>query len=276
MANDSVRAEWQAVAQGWRRWEPLFQSFLWPMALKMAAVTGVGEGQRVLDVGCGIGDPTLQVAVLVGPHGRVVGTDLSEAMLETARERAAALGLSHVEFRLADVTADALEPESFDVVLARWSVIYVADVVGTLERLRRALAPGGRIAVAAWAPPDANPWITVPMQTLARVRPLPPADPGAPGVFQLSDDGALARALLRAGFQAIGQERVMLSQFARDPAEYWAMLADTAGPLAPLLAGLAPAERARVEREVADAVVRFRTGDVLRIPAQAQLAWGRA
>ncbi len=276
MANDSVRAEWQAVAQGWRRWEPMFQSFLWPMALRMAAVTGVGEGQRVLDVGCGIGDPTLQVAVLVGPHGRVVGTDLSEAMLETARERAAALGLSHVEFRAADVTADVLEPESFDVVLARWSVIYVRDVVGTLERLRHALAPGGRIAVAAWAPPDANPWITVPMQALARVRPLPPADPAAPGVFQLSEDGALARALLRAGFQTIGQERVMLSQFARDPAEYWAMLADTAGPLAPLLATLAPEERARVEREVADAVARFRVGDVLRIPAQAQLAWGRA
>ena len=276
MANDSVRAEWQAVAQGWRRWEPMFQSFLWPMALRMAAVTGVGEGQRVLDVGCGIGDPTLQVAVLVGPHGRVVGTDLSEAMLETARERAAALGLSHVEFRAADVTADVLEPESFDVVLARWSVIYVTDVVGTLERLRYALAPGGRIAVAAWAPPDANPWITVPMQALARVRPLPPADPAAPGVFQLSEDGALARALLRAGFQTIGQERVMLSQFARDPAEYWAMLADTAGPLAPLLAALAPEERSRVEREVADAVARFRVGDVLRIPAQAQLAWGRA
>lgn len=276
MANDSVRAEWQAVAQGWRRWEPMFQSFLWPMALRMAAVTGVGEGQRVLDVGCGIGDPTLQVAVLVGPHGRVVGTDLAEAMLETARERAAALGLSHVEFRAADVTADVLEPESFDVVLARWSVIYVADVVGTLERLRHALVPGGRIAVAAWAPPDANPWITVPMQALARVRPLPPADLAAPGVFQLSEDGALARALLRAGFQAIGQERVMLSQFARDPAEYWAMLADTAGPLAPLLAALAPEERTRVEREVADAVARFRVGDVLRIPAQAQLAWGRA
>jgi ubiquinone/menaquinone biosynthesis C-methylase UbiE len=278
MADESerARAEWQAVAGGWRRWEPLFQSFLWPMALRMAAVSGVRPGNRVLDVGCGIGDPTLQVAVLVGPHGRVLGIDLSEAMLETARERAAALGLAHVEFRAADVTGAELGREVFDVVLARWSVIYVADVVGALRRLREALVPGGRIAVAAWAPPDANPWITIPMQALARVHPLAPTDPAASGPFQLSADGELARALLQAGFQAIDQERVVLSQFARGPEEYWTMLTDTAGPVAPLLAGLAEEDRARVAREVARAVDRFSSGDVLRIPAQAQLAWGRA
>src|SRR5512132_4418129 len=101
---DRVRAEWQAVAGGWRRWEPLFQSFTWPVALRMTAVAQIGDGQRVLDVGCGIGDPTLQVAVLVGPHGRVLGIDLVEEMLVTARERALALGLAHAEFQAADVS----------------------------------------------------------------------------------------------------------------------------------------------------------------------------
>jgi hypothetical protein len=114
------------------------------------------------------------------------------------------------------------------------------------------------------------------MEALARVRPGPAPDPNAPGVFHLSADGALARALVRAGFQAVDQERVMLSQFARNADEYWAMLTDMAGPLAPLLAALTPAERAQVAREVAEQLGRFRSGDVLRIPAQAQLAWGRA
>jgi ubiquinone/menaquinone biosynthesis C-methylase UbiE len=272
---DRVREEWQAVAGGWRRWEPLFQSFTWPVALRMAAVTQIGDGQRVLDVGCGIGDPTLQVAVLVGPHGRVLGVDLVEDMVATARERAAALGLTHVEFRTADIAALDLAPESFDVVLARWSLIYVADVASALGRLRRALVPGGRIALVAWAPPGANPWITIPMEALARVRPVPPPDPAAPGIFHLSADGALARALVGAGFQAVGQERVVLSQFARDPTEFFAMLTDMAGPLAPLLAGLGAEERSRVVHEVADGLTRFRSGDVLRVPGQAQLGWGR-
>ena len=161
-------------------------------------------------------------------------------------------------------------------MLARWSLIYVADVQAVLTRLRRTLVPGGAIALTAWAPPEANPWITVPMEALGRVRPGPPPDPNAPGVFHLSADGALARALVRAGFQAVGQERVMLSQFARDADEYWAMLTDMAGPLAPLLAALAPAERGKVAADVAEHIGRFRTADVLRIPAQAQLAWGRA
>ena len=270
---DRVRAEWQAVAGGWRRWEPLFQSFTWPVALKMAAVTQLGDGRRVLDVGCGIGDPTLQVAVLVGPHGRVLGVDLVEDMIATARERAAALGLAHAEFRAADVTTMELPRAAFDAVLGRWSLIYMKDVRGTLARLRGALAPGGRIAVTAWAPPEANPWVTIPMAALGAVRPLPPPDPGEPGIFHLSADGALAETLGAAGFRDVHQERVRLSQFARDAAEFWAMLTDMAGPLAPLLAALSVAEREQVTRGVAEGIAPFRAGDVLRIPAQAQLAW---
>jgi len=276
MAKDRVRDEWQAVAGGWRRWEPALHAFTWPMSLRMVAAAEVGPGQRVLDVGCGMGDPTLQVAVLVGPHGRVLGIDVAEGMIATAGERAAALGLGHVEFRTADVMTVDLPAETFDVVLGRWSVIYVADVPGALARLRRALVPGGRIALSAWAPPEANPWITVPMTALARVRTLPPLDATVPGAFHLSADGALAKALVGAGFQAVGQERVMLSWFAHDADEFWAMTGDTAGPLASLFAGLSATERAQVKREVTEGIARFRAGDVYRIPAQAQLAWGRA
>jgi enediyne biosynthesis protein CalE5 len=276
MTQDRGREDWQSVAQGWRRWEPMFQSFSWPLALRMAAVAEVGSGQRVLDVGCGIGDPTLQVAVLVGPHGRVLGLDIAEGMIAIARERAAALGLSHAEFRVDDVTTAALPATDFDVVLGRWSLIYLEDVPRVLERLRSALVPGGRIAVTAWAPPDVNPWFTVPQEALARIRRVPPQDPDLPGVFHLSTDGALARALVGAGFQAVGQERVVLSQPARDGAEFWRMMTDTGGPLAPLIEELSSAEMGQVAADVAARLERYRAGDVLRVPAQAQLAWGRA
>lgn len=259
-----------------RRWEPMFQSFSWPLALRMAAVAEIGSGHRVLDVGCGIGDPTLQVAVLVGPHGRVVGLDISEGMIAIARERAAALGLGHAEFRVEDVTTAALPDAGFDAVLGRWSLIYLEDVAHVLERLRTALVPGGRIAITAWAPPEANPWFAVPQEAMARVRPVPPLDPDKPGVFHLSTDGALARALVGAGFQTVGQERVVLSQLAQDGAEFWRMMTDTGGPLASFIAELGPAEVGQVAADVAARLERYRAGDVLRIPAQAQLAWGRA
>jgi len=276
MTHERGRDEWQTVARGWRRWEPMFQSFSWPLALRMAAVAEIGSGHRVLDVGCGIGDPTLQVAVLVGPHGRVVGLDISEGMIAIARERAAALGLGHAEFRVEDVTVAALPDAGFDAVLGRWSLIYLEDVAHVLERLRTALVPGGRIAITAWAPPEANPWFAVPQEAMARVRPVPPLDPDKPGVFHLSTDGALARALVGAGFQTVGQERVVLSQLAQDGAEFWRMMTDTGGPLASVIAELGPAEVGQIAADVAARLERYRAGDVLRIPAQAQLAWGRA
>jgi ubiquinone/menaquinone biosynthesis C-methylase UbiE len=270
------REDWESVAQGWRRWEPMFQSFSWPLALRMAAVAEIGSGQRVLDVGCGIGDPTLQVAVLVGPHGRVLGLDIAEDMVSIARERAGVLGLSHVEFRIDDVTTAVLPEAEFDAVLGRWSLIYLENVPRVLERLRSSLVPGGRIAITAWAPPDVNPWFTVPQDAMARVRTVPSQDPDVPGVFHLSTDGALARALVAAGFQTVGQERVVLSQLAHDGVEFWRMMTDTGGPLAPFIDALSPAEAGPVAADVAARLERYRAGDVLRIPAQAQLAWGRA
>jgi SAM-dependent methyltransferase len=258
---------------GWRQWEGLTGTFTWPLSLRMASVAEIGPGQRVLDVGCGIGDPTLQVAVLVGPHGRVLGIDVAADMLATAGERARELGLTHVEFQAADVVTAELAAGTFDVALGRMSLSYVADVPGALARMRRALVPGGRVAIAGWAPPEANPWLALPTEEVARVRALSAVDPAAPGPFHLSADGALARALLAAGFQTVQQERVTLSLFARDAAELWGMTTELAGPPA---AELAPDERDRVQRAVAERLDRFRSGDTLRIPAQAQLAWGRA
>src|SRR5262249_38570624 len=269
MTQERVRDEWQSVARGWRRWEPMFQSFSWPLALRMAAVGEIGSGHRVLDVGCGIGDPTLQVAVLVGPHGRVVGLDISEGMIAIARERAAALG--RAEVRVEDVTAAALPDAGFDVVLGRWSLIYLEDVARVLERLRAALVPGGRIAITAWAPPDANPWFTVPQEAMARVRPVPPLDPGKPGVFHLSTDGALAGGLGGGAFRPVGREGVVLRQPARAGAEFWRRRPAPGGPLAPFTQTPPPAEVGQVAADVAARLERYRAGEVLRIPAQAQL-----
>jgi ubiquinone/menaquinone biosynthesis C-methylase UbiE len=229
---DPVRAEWQAVAGGWRRWEPLFQSFTWPLALRMTTAAQIGDGQRILDVGCGIGDPTLQVAVLVGPHGRVVGVDLAEGMLATARERAAALGLGHVEFRAGDVASMELPPHAFDAVLGRWSLIYVRDVAVVLARLAEALVPSGRIAIAAWAPPRRTRGSRSRWPRSARRCPCrrPIRRRPASSTFRTT---ARSRRRSCARASATSARSGCSSQFARDAREFWAMLTDMAGPLAP-------------------------------------------
>lgn len=274
-AGDESRLAWAAAVADWHRWEAVVETVGWPLALRMAAVAEVGAATRVLDVGCGIGDPTLQVAVLTGPHGHVVGVDVDPATLATARARAEALGLANVEFVAADVRTMPLAANTFDVVLGRWSLTFLPEAPAVLARLRDALVAGGRIAVAGWAPPDANPWITVPTDVLADVTGAPRLPVEASDGFHLSADGELARALVGAGFQAVGQERVVLSYFAHDVRELWDVLI-AVGPLGPAAAGLDVATRDAVLGELARRLARYAAGGVLRVPAQAQLAWGRA
>lgn len=276
MASGTEGGQGRTAVPRWRRWEPFYESFTWPAALRMAAVAGIGMGQRVLDVGCGIGDPTLQVAVLVGPRGRVLGVDIDERLVAIARERAALLGLGHVEFRVMDITSGTLAENAYDAVLARWSLADLDDPLAVVTALRQTLVPGGRIAVTAWAPAEANPWLALPLDVVARRHALPARDAERPGPFRLSTDGALARLLIRAGFQQVDQERFPLCLSAPGFAPYWELVGELGGPLGAVLALLGPEEREALRDAVAAAVERFRTGEGLRIPAQAQLAWGRA
>jgi ubiquinone/menaquinone biosynthesis C-methylase UbiE len=95
------------------------------------------NGMSVLDVGCGWGDMSIQVAERVGPEGRVVGIDCVEAFLEEARRDAAAAGLSHVEFKRGDAEVGLPESE-FDYVVARFGTMFGAGArITRLGRRRK-------------------------------------------------------------------------------------------------------------------------------------------
>ena len=110
--------------------------------LALFARAGVGPGMRCLDVGCGGGEVTFDIAMIVGQAGSVVGLDMDEVKLALARDAARQRGLSQVEFRQVDVMTWA-EPESFDMVYARALLQHVTDPVDMLSRMWAAVRPGG-------------------------------------------------------------------------------------------------------------------------------------
>ncbi len=91
---------------------------------------GIGPGQRVLDVGCGVGDVSLLAASIVGATGSVVGVDRDPQALEVARARAAAAGLDQMDFHQADLR-DFCAEEPFDAIVGRFVLMYVADPTAT-------------------------------------------------------------------------------------------------------------------------------------------------
>jgi ubiquinone/menaquinone biosynthesis C-methylase UbiE len=111
--------------------------------IRSSLITALGplSGRTVLDVGCGTGDDTREVAELVGPTGRVVGADLSEAMLAEARRRG-----GPVEFVPADVHALPFPDASFDAVRVKLVRLHSPDIDGADDELVRVLRPGGRLA----------------------------------------------------------------------------------------------------------------------------------
>ena len=103
---------------------------------------GVGSGMRCLDVGCGGGEVTFDIATIIGKTGWVVGLDMDEVKLARARDVAKQRGLSQVEFRQADVMTWT-EPEAFEMVYARALLQHVSDPEGMLSRMWEGVRPGG-------------------------------------------------------------------------------------------------------------------------------------
>src|SRR5919201_6932789 len=92
------RQDWDTASQGWREWNELIDASTAPVSKRLVELAGIKAGDRVLDVAAGYGEPSLTAAKVVGPKGSVVATDISSGMLAYGRERAAAAGLSNIEF----------------------------------------------------------------------------------------------------------------------------------------------------------------------------------
>lgn len=187
-----MRRNWADGAIGWIENEKLYDAVYAPVTAAILGAAGLGPGRRVLDVGCGSGT-LLEAAVAAGAE--VVGADISPGMVEAARRRVPAATVL-----VADAQNDEL-PGSFDRVISRFGVMFFADPVAAFANLRRACAPGARLAFACWRTRAENPVFTQGTAPLAERLPTPPpAPPGAPGPTAFADRDHLAGVLARSGW----------------------------------------------------------------------------
>jgi ubiquinone/menaquinone biosynthesis C-methylase UbiE len=196
----SVRHEWMLAAPGWERWFDTTEATdagaaITDLLLQQAALE---PGDHVLDAGSGYGEPGLSAAAIVGDAGSVTCLDISGDMLAFAERRARAAGLANVRFLEADIEYHPLEPGAYDAIVSRAVLMYTADPLATLGRLRDALKPQGRLAAAVWATPDRVAF-SLPLGVMIDRGLIDPPPPG-PGVFALGADGVLEHLLHRAGF----------------------------------------------------------------------------
>ena len=139
---------------------------------RAAEVAALKPGDAVLDVCCGTGDLTLELASRVAPGGHVIGCDFSEPMLDLGREKAAARGESTVRFEWADALQLPYDAGRFDAVTVGFGVRNFADRDRGLAELARVLRPGGRLVVLEFTRPTRPPFSTFYSLWFDRIAPL--------------------------------------------------------------------------------------------------------
>ncbi len=122
------------------------------------------SGMRALDVGCGVGSITLDLAEIIAP-GEIIGIDRDETQLAIARASAAQRGLPHTRFEVGSVYELPFPDATFDVALAHTLLFHLSDQLSALQELRRVLKPGGLVAISD---DHYGTWVFSPSDGLAR------------------------------------------------------------------------------------------------------------
>jgi SAM-dependent methyltransferase len=168
------------------------------------AAYGISPGDEVVDIGCGTGLTTREAARAAAP-GRVVGVDVSERMLERARQLTAAEPLDNVRYELCDAQVHRFDPTGFDVAISRFGTMFFSDPAAAFANIAAALRPEARLVLLVWQRRERNEWAREIDAALGDAAQPPPtgADP-----FSLGDAETTASILKAAGFDDVRFEDV--------------------------------------------------------------------
>lgn len=243
---------------------------------RLAEALDIGTADRVLDIGCGTGLSTRDVA-RAASSGSALGIDLSARMLERARQRAEEEGLINVTFVQGDAQVHAFEAQAFDVVMSRFGAMFFADPVAGYRNLAAAAKPAARLAQLTWQGVENNPWLQELREALSLGRPLPGETLDAPGPFGLATEGHIRRVLGEGGWTDISVERVHEPMyFGRTADEGFELLRDMG-----LARGLAKAlnfsdrERQQAIERLHDTLRKHETAEGVLMEANAWLITAR-
>ena len=211
---------------------------------RLLDAAAIERDSTVLDVGCGTGKSTREAA-RIACDGSVLGVDLSSKMLDLARSKARAEGLTNVTFEQVDAQVHAFPAAAHDVVLSCFGAMFFADPKAAFANLASSMRPGGRLALLAWREMARNEWLMAIRTALAVGRDMPQPPPNLPGPFGLAGADHVRAVLGSAGFGAVELEElndpIVLGSSAEDAFTFFG----TGGMVRGMTHDLSEADRAR-------------------------------
>ena len=271
----STKAQWNSVADRWNAWGPLLDTWLGPATETLLDMCRVTTGSEVLHVAGGSGQDAMQSARRVGPTGRVVSTDFSEALTKIAAQNFAASGMSYVSATIMD--GETIQPngDPFDVVLSRVGLIFFPDQLGSVRSQMAALKPGGRVGALVYATPEECRFFSDPVGVIRRHAGLPAPAPGTPGPFSLGQPGAIEALFEQAGLHDIQSRKIDAPVRLESAHECLRFEQESFGALHQMLSNLDSAAKRAAWQEVETALDQFETEEGFIGPCVMIAASGR-
>ena len=184
-----------------------------PLGQRAIDKLDLSNGKRILDIGCGCGATTLEIAKMI-PEGKIIGVDISEPMLNQARKDALEMSLSNTEFVVQDVQTDEISKDAFDIAFSRFGVMFFEDPYEAFKNINNALKIGGQLSFVCWQEPLLNPWQSLSIEVIKQFIDLPVPPPKSPGPFAFEDKSYIVDILDRSNFKEINiddnQEEIIM------------------------------------------------------------------
>jgi SAM-dependent methyltransferase len=271
-----VLREWRESAPFWAKHAEIVRSMFAPITQALIDAGGIRNGQAVLDVAGGAGEPSITLSSVVGNSGSVVFSDAVAEMVATARARARQQGQTNIEFSQCLADSIPFSSDSFDAVVCRLGVMLFPDPVAAIHEALRVLKSNGSVSYAVWSTRDSNPFFHVLMDVVSRYIESPPEDPNAPGAFRFAERGKLARVLADAGVIYVTERLLDFDLEAPlTPKEFWSLRVELSDTLRAKVAQLTREQLHRVEQEVEEAGRQFFASGRMTFPTQVLIVNGR-
>ncbi len=262
----SARFQLRVQRYGWDRaanyYEELWGRQVAPARETLVEMAAIEPGQRVVDVACGPGPITFAAARKVGPEGTVLGTDISDRMVQQASESARLQRFDQVSFLRCDAEAELPGCANFDSALCSLGLMYAPSPRTALTRMRRALRRGGRVVAAVWGRRSRCGWAEIFPIVDARVQ-----SAVCPMFFQLGTGDTLALELQHTGFKQVELRRI--STKLRYPSAAQAVgAAFLGGPVALACSRFDEETRRAAERQYLAAIEPYREREGYALPGE--------
>ena len=271
-----VLREWRESAFYWQKHASTIRTMFGPVTQALIEDMRLIEGDKVLDVAGGAGEPSLTIAEIVGPTGSVTCTDVTAEMVAAAQSEAQQRGATNVAFRQCAADSLPFESQSFDAVVCRLGAMFFPDPVAALRQMLRVTKHESVIALAVWGKSELNPFFSAITNVVTRYFEVAGEDdPNAPGAFRFAEPGSLARIIAEAG--AVDVKEHMLKfhiSAAISLKQFWEVRSETSRKLREMLATLSASQADLLAREAKRAVREFFSNGQMNIPAQMIIVTG--